>query len=62
MVDAAAEAVFLALAAAFGLALVFVVAGDVEADVQEPAGELLADEVTGGHDGSFFHELGKLVG
>lgn len=43
VVDAIEEAVLLALALAFGLSLVEVVAGHIADKVQGPAGELLSD-------------------
>lgn len=61
VVDTAEPAVGLALAAALGLLLVVVVAGNVGEQVHGPAKQLLQDEVRGGQNGSVLHELTELV-
>lgn len=61
VVDTAEPAVGLALAAALGLLLVVVVAGDVDQEVHGPAEELLQDQVAGSQDRGLLHELAELV-
>ena len=62
MVNAASETILFALATAFMLALMVVVASDVERDIQEPANKLLSNHMASGIEGSFFHQLRQLVG
>lgn len=61
VVDAATKAVLLALALAFGLALVVVVASNVADDVQRPSSKLLPDAVKKRSNGRLLGQLIDLV-
>jgi hypothetical protein len=61
VVDAGEVAILLALATALGLALVVVVAGDVEEEVHGPAHELLAEGMDEGGNGRLLGQLRQLV-
>jgi hypothetical protein len=62
VVDAAEEAVLLALTLALGLFLVVVVASDVGDEVHGPAAELLQHRVEEGRNGRLLGQLVQLVG
>ena len=57
MVDAPEDAILLALATSFMLALMAIVAGLVCYQIIRPADELLTDKVKSSGDGSFFSKL-----
>lgn len=61
MIDAAANAVLFAFAAALALTLMMVVASDVGEDVQGPTAQLLSDHHARGDDRGLFHQLRELV-
>lgn len=61
MVDAAEEAIGLALSLALGLAVVVVVARDVGDEIHWPSSELLGQEVESSGNGSLLHQLRKLM-
>ena len=61
MIDTSAEPVFLPFAAAFDLALVLIVAGDISEQVKGPTKQLLSDQVSRCGDRSLLHQLIQLM-